>query len=165
MNFDKNLSLNSHINAKCKSASYGVVRFMKYLSITSAKSMATVLSHLDYGNTLYAALPDDYIKPIERVQHYSAKVIMNKHRKDSVTEAMKALHWLLIRWRCQYKTAVLTYKAIHGDAPMYVQDMLQLKHYQRNTRSRQSTSSQGTTELLVPFNKMSCFGFRPFGTS
>ena len=60
-------------------------------------------------------------------------------------------------------SAVLTYKALHGDALMHVQDMLQLKHYQPNTR--QSTSSEGTTELLVPFNKKSRFadhGFRTF---
>ena len=55
------------------------------------------------------------------------------------------LHWLPIKQRIDYKILALVYKAIHGQAPSDVKDMLQIT----TRRQLRSSCSDGTT-LVEP---------------
>ena len=51
-----------------------------------------VTSHLFYANALYIGLLDCDIAKLEHVQNAAAKVLLNKTKYDSATEALKELH-------------------------------------------------------------------------
>ena len=80
-----------------------------------------VTSHLDYANALYIGLPDCDIAKLQQVQNAAAKLVLNKTKYDSATEALKELHWLPIRCRVIHKLLTLVYKALKGNAPKHSQ--------------------------------------------
>ena len=45
------------------------------------------------------------------------------------------LHWLPVKYRIMYKILILTYKCIHGAAPIYLQELIQEYKPCRNLRS------------------------------
>ena len=48
---------------------------------------------------------------------------------------LRGLHWLPVKARIQFKTLLITFKAIHGLARKYVCDLLTFKSYLYNLRS------------------------------
>ena len=85
-----------------------------------------VTSHLDYANALYIGLPDCDIAKLQHVQNAAAKLVLNKTKYDSATEALKELHWLPIRFRIIHKLSMLVHKSLKGNAPKYFQDLLHI---------------------------------------
>ena len=67
------------------------------------------------------------------------------------------LHWLPVVYRIKFKVLLQVYKALNGEAPQYVADML-IKRTQRGTRS---TSVTGPI-LTVPVTKLATYGDRSF---
>ena len=49
---------------------------------------------------------------------------MRKTKMHHVTPLLKHLHWLPVKKRIEYKILLLTFKALHGEAPSYIQEML-----------------------------------------
>ena len=54
---------------------------------------------------------------------------------DHITPVLQKLHWLPVRYRIMYKILILTYKCIHGLAPLYLQELIQEYKPTRNLRS------------------------------
>ena len=54
------------------------------------------------------------------------------------TPLRKALHWLPIRHRCIFKTALLVYKYLHTNCPKYFSPFLKVRQCAYNTRLSQS---------------------------
>jgi hypothetical protein len=51
----------------------------------------------------------------------AAKLICEGQKFDHVTEIMRTrLHWLPVECRVKFKLCLLTYKALHGEAPQYL---------------------------------------------
>ena len=73
-----------------------------------------------------------------------------------ITPVLSMLHWLPIKFRIQFKVLVLTYKALHGQAPVYISDLLQPYITNRSLRS----SNQGL--LVVPRTRLKTKGDRSF---
>ena len=44
--------------------------------------------------------------------------------REHITSVLKELHWLPIDRRIVYKVLVITYKALHGLAPVYLAELL-----------------------------------------
>ena len=60
-------------------------------------------------------------------------------RLDMKTPLLSTLHWLPIKYRIEFKVLLLTYKTIHGQAPIYLQELLTMKHSKRyNLRTNNS---------------------------
>ena len=59
---------------------------------------------------------------LEHAQRCAAHVVLQLPR--SVTPSLQDLHWLPIRFRVNFKIAVLVFKSIHGLAPNYLSDLL-----------------------------------------
>ena len=66
-------------------------------------------------------------------------------------------HWLPIKQRIDYKIFALVYKALHGQAPSDVTEMLQVT----TRRQLRSSFSDGTT-LVEPRTRCVTFGNRAF---
>ena len=82
------------------------------------------------------------------------KVIRRKY--DSATSCLHTLHWLPVEQRVEFKVLCLVYKALHSEAPEYLQEMF-------NTRtSAYTTRSISAHALYVPRTHTKSFGSRAF---
>ena len=72
------------------------------------------------------------------------------------TPVLKSLHWLPVNRRIQFKILLVTYKCLHGLAPNYLIDLIQISKPTRQLRS--------SLKLLLqkPFVKISAYGDRCF---
>ena len=128
------------------------------VSAATKIALGLVISHLDYANALYSGLPDVDIKKLQRIQDIAAKIVTQSGKYDSSTAAQKALHWLPIRQRIDFKVCTLVFRSLHGMAPGYLADLL------KPDQSRKpGLRSQNTTGVLhVPFTRRKTFAERSF---
>ena len=96
-------------------------RFMKerkaYMGIDT-------IIYLDNGNALLNGISEQQIHKLQIVQNSAARVLTNTRKFDHITPVRRELHWLPIRERIQYKTALLTWKARNNMAPSYISELL-----------------------------------------
>ena len=57
---------------------------------------------------------------LQSVQNAAARLVTGARRSDRMTPILRQLHWLPVRQRITFKTAVLVYKCRHGMAPPYL---------------------------------------------
>jgi hypothetical protein len=159
--FDGDLSLSSHVASVTKSAIISfknMAKIRKHFSFQSFEILthAFVTSRLDYCNSLLTGANHSDLNKLQLVQNYSAKILCNRKKYDSVTPLLKGLHWLPIRERVVFKAMVMSYKAIKNQAPSYISNMVTKYAPGRYLRS-------STSELLkVPRANTRGFGDRAF---
>ena len=91
-----------------------------------------VMSHLDYANSLLYGLPDCDIDKVQCVQNCAAKLVLNRSKYDSRTQAFIDLHWLPICACIDNKILIVVYNCLNQEAPKYLMDMLKWKVSTRN---------------------------------
>ena len=69
------------------------------------------------------------------MQNFAAKVILKKSMHDHVTPCLIYLHWLPVKYRIDFKIAVLAFKCLNGLAPKYLSDLIEPYTPSRNLRS------------------------------
>ena len=84
---------------------------------------AFIHCRLDYCNTLLAGIADTQVKRLQSVHKVSARLVSGARRLDHITPVLRSLHWLPVRQRIFFKTAVLVWKCIHDVAPAYLQEV------------------------------------------
>jgi len=160
---DSKMTMEQHVNSVCRSC-YAQLRqighIRQYLNICATKSLvnALVTSRIDYCNSLLNGVPKVILNKLQHVQNTAARLITRTSRRSHITPILKELHWLPIQQRIQYKLLVLTFKALHDEAPAYIKNLLQVYKPNRNLRS------QNTTALVVPKTRKVC-GDRSFVAS
>ena len=149
--FDKNMSMTTHIIKVCKAASfhlYNIRRIRKYLTSESTHCLvrATVISRIDYCNSLLFKIPAVHIAKLQRIQNSAARLVYYIPRFEHITPVLYRLHWLPVPFRIEYKVLILTYKAIHGYAPLYISDLIR-------TGERTNYNLRSSSQLLLqPYN-------------
>ena len=63
--------------------------------------------------------PQRLISKLQTVQNRAARVIFTEKKSHHLTPALIKLHWLPVRQRIQYNVLVLTWKALHSQAPIH----------------------------------------------
>ena len=108
---------------------YNIRQIRKFLSQETTKTLvhAFVTSHLDYCNSLLFGIPQCQFQRLQRVLNAAARMICFTPRSAHVTPVLMYLHWLPIKFRVDFKIALLVYKALNGMAPQYIADMLSFK--------------------------------------
>ena len=162
---DASLNFKLHVTKKCKAAMLNFIRIrgIRHLlteEATSSLVLSLCVSHLDYCNAVLYGLPDVTISRMQRVQNMCARLVLRRSKWDSAKACLAKLHWLPIRQRIIFKICVLTFKLLHGQGPVYLQDLL---HYRHNTRSLRSTMDQSL--LLIPRTKLKTFAARSFSVA
>ena len=161
---NSNMTMEQHINHICKSAYFQLKKIgsiRRYLTVSASKSLvhALVTSRMDYCNSVLYGLPNTLLSKLQRIQNTAARLITRTARHDHITPVLRELHWLPIHSRIDYKILMYTYKALHGDAPSYLTDMIGIKPHSRQLRSNNSI------QLCVPNYKTKTYGARTFSTA
>ena len=162
--FDSGLRMSHHINNISKSAHIAIRKISsirQYLDKPTTERLvhAFVTSRLDSCNSLLYGLPDSDIHKLQRLQNTAARLVCGVKRKEHITPYLRELHWLPIQQRIIYKLMLLSFKATHDLAPIYICELLQRHDPKRVLRS----ASQ--MRLHVPRSSTSSYGSRAFSVA
>ena len=130
--FDNHLSMKTAINKTCQSGLYHLLnigRIKRFLSFEDRKSIvqAIVMSRIDYCNNLLYGVAATNLSKLQRVQNAAVRLVCSLPRHEHVTSSFIRLHWLPIKFRINFKIAMLCFKCIHGQAPNYLKRMVAIK--------------------------------------
>ena len=116
----------SAIRRSCFQQIRNIGRIRSLISVDACRTpvCSLVISRLDYGNALLYGTNNNIISKLQRVQNTAARLITRKRKYDSITPVLISLHWLPVHYRCQYKLLIYVYKAQHGKAPSYLQELI-----------------------------------------
>ena len=126
---DKNLNFKHHITTTCSNAMKSILKIKnirKYLTQSAAEILvlSTVVSHLDYCNSILAGIPNSEISQMQRVQNIAAKLVLGKSKFYSSSECLWELHWLPINKCIQFKVLILVFKCLDCAGPLYLRNLL-----------------------------------------
>ncbi len=138
--FDSNMTLELHIINICKSVHMHIRKIRhirKYLSDFAVKTLVqcTVISRIDYCNSILNGLPVKTIAKLQLAQNAAARLISGTPRREHISPVLLQLHWLPVSKRCQFKLLVMVYKALHGTMPLYICELINWYHPARPLRS------------------------------
>uniref|UniRef100_A0A8D2KSV3 Reverse transcriptase domain-containing protein n=1 Tax=Varanus komodoensis TaxID=61221 RepID=A0A8D2KSV3_VARKO len=126
---DPELSLEAQVTAVARSAFLQLINQLRpYLEYDCLATVthALVTSHLDFCNTLYVGLPLKTVRTLQLVQNRAARLLTGTGRYVHMTPVLRQLHWLPIEARAQFKVLIMTYKALNGLGPGYLNERLRL---------------------------------------
>ena len=81
---------------------------------------AFVTSRLDDCNSLLSGCTKKSVKSLQLILNAAARVLTTVRKRDHMTPALAALHWLPREHRIAFKILLLAYKALNGQAPSYL---------------------------------------------
>ncbi|KAL3055052.1 hypothetical protein OYC64_017878 [Pagothenia borchgrevinki] len=158
---DAHLTFEAHIKQLCKNSFYhlrNIANLRPTLTLSDAEKLvhAFVSSRLDYCNALLIGIPNKSIQKLQYIQNSAARILMRVRKYDHITPILKALHWLPVELRIEFKVSVLTHQCVHGTAPPYLKELLTTHTSLRTTRSSNSYL------LKPPRTKLRTMGDRAF---
>ena len=93
---------------------------------------------------------------------FAARLVFSARRNDHITPFLRDLHWLRVPERVKFRLCglcVLVYRCLHGMAPLYLADDLQLTS---TVGTRRQLRSADSSTLLVRSTRCSTLGDRAF---
>ena len=162
---DSQMTMEEQVNSVSRSCFMqirNIGKIRQYLTNDSTKSLmnSLVTSRLDYCNSLLIGTPRYILNKLQNVQNTAARLISRTPRFSHITPVLKELHWLPVEQRVEYKILTFVHKALHGQAPVYINSMLHVY-----TPTRQLCSVHDPCLLQVPRTKTSTCGDRSFVAS
>ena len=79
------------------------------------------------------------LKGLQLIQNAAARILTRTRRFEHISPVLASLHWLPVKFR---GVLLLTFKALHGLAPLYLNDLL------HPYTPSQMLCSQGQASLL-----------------
>jgi hypothetical protein len=138
--FDSGLTYQSHVATVSRAAYcqlYNIQQVRPSLTREAASTTvhAFVTYRLDSANAVLYGLPKKVTYQLQKIQNAAARTLTGARKRDHITPQLQQLHWLPIKRRVEYKILVLAFKAKHGLAPAYFNDLVELYKTSRNLRS------------------------------
>ena len=93
------------------------------------------------------------------MQNTATRIVTRTSRYSHITPVLKNLHRLPVNYRVQLSILMHTYKALHGQAPGYISNMLNVFQPRRTLRFMHSVT------LEVPRARTVAYGDRKFQCS
>ncbi len=78
-------------------------------------------------------LPNYRITKLQYVQNVAARLLTSTHTFDHITSVL--IHFLLTKFRIDFKILLLTFKALHNKAPEYICNLITVYERPSNIRS------------------------------
>ncbi|XP_071329025.1 uncharacterized protein [Trachinotus anak] len=127
--FDQDLSFTSHIKQVSRTAFFhlhNIAKIRPILCLKEAEKLvhAFVTPRLDYCNSLLSGCPKNSVKSLQLIQNAAARVLTGTRKRDHISPVLASLHWLPVKSRIEFKILLLTYKAINGQAPSYLGELI-----------------------------------------
>ena len=127
--FDANAKMEGQVTNTCQTAwfhLYTISKISQYLTKEQKQTIihAYVTPRLDQNNSLLGGLPLTQMNKLQLVQNSAAKIIFGGKKHDHVTDHLIKLHWLPISQRRIFKILLLVFKALNGQGPIYLAEML-----------------------------------------
>jgi len=146
---DAHLRFDCHVNNVARACNYHTralrhVRSLLSDEVAQTIACSIVASRLDYCNGLLYGAPVATIDKLQRAQNNLARVVCERGGRTDAAPLLRSLHWLPVKHRIIYKTAVLTHKVLMTSTPPYLHDMLTIATPARTLRSA------GAPMLIVP---------------
>lgn len=151
--FDSTLSFAKHVSNLSRSSFYHLRRLRAVRRSVSSSTFTTmvhafVCSRIDYCNSLLVGLPKLRLSPLQSVLNAAARLIARLPRFAHISKFMtQQLHWLPLTARIQFKILSLTYRAVLGQAPSYLCELIKRP---TSATSDRPLRSLGRFDLLVP---------------
>jgi len=126
---DSKLSFGPHISqlaSRCFLQLRRIKSCVQALSMDVRKTVVNsfVISRVDYCNSLLAGVARYQLDRLQSVMNTAARLIVGAKKHDHIKHVLRDhLHWLPVPQRVQFKLCLLTYKALHGLAPLYIADL------------------------------------------
>ena len=129
---DCHLTMNVHVSNISRTCYFELrclasIRRFLTSAVTATLVSAFLLSRIDYFNSLLFGYTHDVTSHLQRIQNYTARVILRHAMSSSITTHLESLHWLPVKVRSTYKIACLCFHCHSSTAPSYIADMLQKK--------------------------------------
>ena len=105
---------------------------------------------------LLYGLPASVIQRLQRIQNTAARVATRRKKHDHITPTLETLHWLPIHYRVQYKVLLYVFKALKQEAPLYLEELVNIYKPARSLRSESNTT------LVTPIVRTKSYGERRF---
>ena len=93
-------------------------------TVTERLIRAFVTSKRDSYNSLLYGLPKYCIQKLQSILNVHACLLTYTSKYDHITCVLAELHWLPVVKRIILKILLLTYKALHSQAPTYISELL-----------------------------------------
>ena len=115
----RTLHMRDHISRTGSSCFFHLRRLRKLRGVVCCSTMqrlvsALVLSRLDYCNTVLSGLPSTTLDQLRWVLNAEIRLVAGLGPRDRVTEQMKKLHWLPIKYRTNFKLCLMIHTAVTG---------------------------------------------------
>ena len=155
-----------HVTAVCRAA-YCQLQQLRLittsLTVDATKTLVQsfIACHLDYCNALLSGITDTLLRRLQSVQNAAARLVIGTRRRDHITPVLRQLHWLPVRQRVDFKTALLVYKALHDSTAAYLVDDYQLVSQAGRRRLRPADIDT----CSVPRTSNTRFGDRSFAVA
>ena len=119
------------------------------LTPTATKTLihAFISSRLDYCNQLLVGVSPRLLDKLQSLQNTAARLVTGTRKLDHITPVLQEIHWLPVRQRVKFRTAVLVFKCLHDLAPAYLADYCQSTTV---TAGRTRLCCANTQQLAVP---------------
>ncbi|KAF7655247.1 hypothetical protein LDENG_00058590 [Lucifuga dentata] len=146
---DSSLSLDAHVRQLTCSSFFHLRNIAKLRAVVSKTELKMVIhafisSRLDYCNSLLTCLSKTSLNRLQTVQNAAARLLTKANRRSHITPILSGFHWLPVNFRVYFKILVLTFRALHGQAPPYLVDLIQTDSASRSLRS------SGQKLLVIP---------------
>ena len=118
----------THILKKKKHTLYRQHFHLRNISKVSTAHLEMIIhafisSRIDYCNALFTSLSMSALGRLQAVQNAAARLLTRSNKRSHITLILRSLHWLPVAYRIQFKIT-LTYRALHGETPAYVADLI-----------------------------------------
>jgi len=167
IHIDSDVSMKSHVSrtvSTCFAALRQINSIRRCLPQQALVSLVVSLVHtrLDYGCSTLASLPANTISRLQSVLNAAARLVFSSRKHHRVSPLLQRLHWLKMEQRIEYKLSLLVYRCLHGLAPQYLANELQLVS---SLDARRRLRSATTDALVVPPTRLSTVGDRAFSVA
>ena len=91
---------------------------------------------IDYCNSVYGGLTEKNLFKLQKIQNNAVRFIFGlygKKRRTSITPLLKKLHFLPVKYRIQFKVAMLVFKCVNNLAPEYLTASISLREVKRRS--------------------------------
>ena len=123
---------------------------------------AFVSSRVDYCNSLLYGLPAYQLNKLQWVLNAATRLIFQESKYCHVRPLPYNLHWLPVKFRIDFTILLLTYKAINGFAPFYLQELISLKE---ECKYKLRSDCNGLLLNPVKFKTLTTLGDRSFAAA